>query len=308
MDYLQEAKRLYRTEGLRGLFEGLGFLLLKEGPTAPVTKRVLGATHHHKCLAYLGLGYWPQIDNPRTFNEKVLHRKLRTDDDRFAIVEGKLSVREYVSDRLDEDILPDLLWVTDDPTTIPFQDLPDSYVIKPTHMAEEVIFVAEGEDPNREAIKHRCENWLESGYGGLLNHYWNDEIERKILVEERLPSDEYEVPLDYKMYVFHGQVKYVHVDFDRFDEPSRRFFDRNWNSLEIRKGAKPLGPDLVEPENFDRMIEIAEALGEDFDFIRVDLYHLDDGEVMFGEMTTCPASGLTPFSPKEYDHEFGEHW
>lgn len=305
MSYLADAKRLYTEGGFRKLLTGLGFLILKDGPTAPVAKQIMGATLHQKSLAYLGLGYWPQIEDPRTFNEKVLHRKLRTNDERFAIVEGKMSVRSYVVDRIGEKILPELLFVSDDPDEIPFDSLPDSYVIKPTHMAEEVIFVDSDDNLDEMSIRDQCRDWLSTDYGHILNHYWNSDIDREIMIEERLPSSEYPVPLDYKMYVFHGRVEYVHVDFDRFDDPSRRFFDRNWNALEIQKGNKPLGPVIDEPEHFEEMIEIAEALGAEFDFMRVDLYDIDDRGVVFGEMTTCPASGITPFYPQEYDFEFG---
>jgi len=38
------------------------------------------------------------------------------------------------------------------------------------------------------------------------------------------------------------------------------------------------------------MVDIAETLCEVFDFIRVDLYELNEERVVFGEMTVGPAS------------------
>jgi hypothetical protein len=56
------------------------------------------------------------------------------------------------------------------------------------------------------------------------------------------------------------------------------------------------------------MIEIAEALGKDLDFVRVDLYEGEDERVYFGEMTLAPGSGLTRFDPVDYDRVFGTYW
>ncbi|MFD2091107.1 ATP-grasp fold amidoligase family protein [Blastococcus deserti] len=51
---------------------------------------------------------------------------------------------------------------------------------------------------------------------------------------------------------------------------------------------------------------VAEVLGREFDFIRVDLYDVD-GAVWFGEPTPCPGGGLDPFDPG-LDRELGAAW
>jgi hypothetical protein len=56
------------------------------------------------------------------------------------------------------------------------------------------------------------------------------------------------------------------------------------------------GPVTPPPACLAEMIEVAEALGAAFDFIRVDLYDVD-GEVWFGELTPYPGGGLDPFDP-----------
>ena len=55
------------------------------------------------------------------------------------------------------------------------------------------------------------------------------------------------------------------------------------------------------------MFVLAERLGRDFDFIRVDLYNID-GRIVFGELTNYPHAGLVPFKPHDIDLEFGSHW
>jgi hypothetical protein len=55
------------------------------------------------------------------------------------------------------------------------------------------------------------------------------------------------------------------------------------------------------------MITLAERLGRDTDFVRVDLYDVD-GRIVFGELTSFPAGGDSPFFPESFNEEFGRQW
>ncbi|QLH81341.1 ATP-grasp fold amidoligase family protein [Halosimplex pelagicum] len=313
MNILQRGVRIIRQRGIgellrRIIFQVIRVLLLRNRIITPYFKYVFGNEFHLKALSYLALGYWPDIQNLRTFNEKILYRQLYSKNDLFSTVECKYESREYIADRVGESILPNLYHVTEDPNTIPFDSLPDEYVVKPTHLAGAVAIVDEDESPDRDAIKDDCRRWLSEEFGAVSEQYWYQEIEPRIMVEERLRDAEYDPPLDYKFYVFNGRVEYVHVDFDRGSDPTRRFFDRDWTPQTFTKGRVPLGPAIDEPERFDEMMEVAEKLGEEFDFIRVDLYLLNGDRIVFGELTVGPANGTSPFSPRHYDYEFGELW
>ena len=54
------------------------------------------------------------------------------------------------------------------------------------------------------------------------------------------------------------------------------------------------------PQSYDSMLWIAERLGQEFRFVRVDLYDVD-GEVYVGELTFTPTAGLHLFDPPETD-------
>ena len=55
------------------------------------------------------------------------------------------------------------------------------------------------------------------------------------------------------------------------------------------------------------MITLAERLGADTDFVRVDLYDVD-GRIVFGELTSFPAGGDSPFDPESFNEVFGRPW
>ena len=286
----------------------LRMYVLKHPRIAPAFKSAFGSRLHQKLLAYPVLGYWPQIAEPRTFNERIMHRQLFTDDPLFTLVEDKVAARRYVRDLVGSGILSDVYHVTDDPETIPFDALPGEYVIKPSHLSGPVRLVDSDDRIDREQVRSRCRDWLSQTHGRVNEQYWYADIPPRIMIEERLRDDEYEPPLDYKFYVFHGRVEYVHVDFNRFDGGRRRFFDREWNPQDFRKGGIPLGPSIDEPTRYEEMREIAEQLGTDFDFIRVDLYLLNNERIVFGELTVGPSHGRSPFDPERYDFVFGELW
>lgn len=306
MNKLSTLKEIYRKEGFRSMIQRSGEYVLVNSPLSPYLKRSLGKNYYHKVYSRMKLGYWPRIRDPRTFNEKVIHRKLYTDNDLFSVIEDKWRVREYVSERVGNDILPTVYHVTTDPDTIPFDSLPEEYVIKPTHLSGPVVLVDAGEDLDRDAVTARCREWLDRTHE-MEGEYWYSAIEPQVLVEERLRDDEHGVPPDFKFFVFHGRVEYIQVDFGRFSEHTRRFYDREWTPQEFML-EYPLGPDIERPAKLDEMIDVAETLGREFEFIRIDLYNVNDEEIVFGEMTVAPASGGKPFTPRECDFELGALW
>jgi hypothetical protein len=116
-----------------------------------------------------------------------------------------------------------------------------------------------------------------------------------------------ENPKDYKFYVFHGQVRFVQVDTDRFTSHRRCFYDRDWKRCPFSLEYPIETRELERPLHLSQMVEAAEKLSNGFDFVRVDLYELEYGP-KFGEMTFAPEAGYGKFSPVEYDLVLGEMW
>jgi hypothetical protein len=61
---------------------------------------------------------------------------------------------------------------------------------------------------------------------------------------------------------------------------------------------------INRPKNLDQAIKIAETIGNDFDFIRVDLYLVND-LIYFGELTNTPGSGVEKITPYSMDLYLG---
>ena len=55
------------------------------------------------------------------------------------------------------------------------------------------------------------------------------------------------------------------------------------------------------------MLELAESIGRDFSYVRVDLYQIE-GRTRFGELTFYTGAGNDRFEPPEWDAIFGQQW
>jgi TupA-like ATPgrasp len=256
---------------------------------------------------YCRLGYWPRIKRPESLNEKVLHRNLFQRDSLFALVSDKYKVRGYVEEKVGEKYLNELLFITQNPDEIPFDDLPEKYAIKANHGCSWNIIVDGTEPVDREQVKATCREWLSSTYGLAGYETMYEEIEPYILIEKYIETPNFKAPHDYKFYCFHGKVKCIQYQIGRFQGFQQTFYDENWKALDLKMRI-PMAEIIDRPPLYDEMFEIAEKLSADFDFARVDLYSPDDKYIVFGEITLSPGSGGLGLEPRKWDWKLGAHW
>jgi hypothetical protein len=116
-----------------------------------------------------------------------------------------------------------------------------------------------------------------------------------------------DVPENYRFFTYHGRVHFIHLDGGRFAGHIKNFYDREWNLLPVKRRSHPTSELVSKPVNLGEMINLAEKIGAQFDFVRVDLYSPPQG-ILFGEVTFYPGAGLDAFIPKDWDNKFGEPW
>lgn len=256
-------------------------------------------------------GYELNLMNPLSYSEKVVWKKIYDRNPLLPVVTDKYRVREYLRYILGEkgaqDILVPLLYVTDKPETIPFDNLPEEYIIKPNHASGRHIIIEKSSVVNRRQIIVQCRKWLSKPYG-LKAHEWAyQRINRKIVVEKLLRDENGRLPNDYKFFIFHGKCDLIIVVYERFVDKSVSYYTPEWELLDIRDKDKQATYRQRRPENLDSMISLAELLGAHFDAVRVDLY-LINKKIYFGELTNYSLSGRSGLAPRSYDYELGSKW
>jgi hypothetical protein len=85
------------------------------------------------------VGYYPNIKNPRSFNEKVLYRKLFERDSRIPQLADKIAVRDYVAQKIGEQYLVPLIATYGSSKEINFDALPDKCSENEFHVRGEYL-------------------------------------------------------------------------------------------------------------------------------------------------------------------------
>ncbi len=266
--------------------------------------------HYCEQKAYKQLKYFPNLDNPQSYNEKLLWLALNYKNPHHKVASDKARAKEWIGSRVGYEYVVPLIGTYDNVNDIDFSKLPNRFVIKANEGwgANEVIIVQDKKKLNVDKLKAVISTWL---YPWSSYYYNNmcitDEKPEKplIVIEEFLEIGDYKYLDDYKFYCCNGKVKFAMIVKERGSKSqSRTFVDRDWNVLPVRRAGKFSSTAPEKPENLDKMFEMAETLCAEFPFVRIDFYN-QDGKIYVGEMTFTPGMFLR-FEPKSWDFKLGE--
>jgi hypothetical protein len=267
------------------------------------------------------------------FATKVRWRMAQDRNPLFLTIQDKYQVRAYAAER--SVATADLLYVTQDPQTIPFETLPESYFIKASHGWGWNILCLQGEfyhfksgteivdadgslkganvntehPLSQDEVVALCIEWM--GQTHRSDEWAYQHIEPQIIVEALLnPQDDTELK-DYRMYTFDGVVKAISIGSARYRRDARNiFFDRDWNEFILTRYQEARPEHTPQrPERLDAMLAAVERLGAGLDFVRIDLYDTTAG-IVLGEMTIYPQGGSSksPTTCPAFNQWLGDQW
>ena len=260
-----------------------------------------------KIMYYIFVNKKLNLKNPTTFNEKMQWLKLYNRKDIYTKLVDKIEVRKYIVDKIGEKYLIPLYGEWDSYDDIDFKSLPNEFVLKCNHDSGSVYICH-----NKFEIDH---DMLRKKYKKFLKHnmFWNGRewpyknVKPKILAEKLMNENNDTNIKDYKLMVFNGKVKCSFVVSDRFSKEGMKvtFFDRRWNKMSFERQYPSSDKKILKPKYYSEMISLAEKIGKDFPFVRVDFYEIND-KIYFGELTFFPGSGFEKFRPYEWDITLGD--
>jgi hypothetical protein len=257
-----------------------------------------------KILFRLKLGYNLNLKDPQTYNEKLQWLKLNYKNPLLTKLVDKYTVREYVSSKCPE-ILNILYWSGFNPKQIPWDTLPNKFVIKVTHGSGFNIICTDKNKLDKMDVERKLSKWLKTKYLKCYGEWFYGIEKPRIIIEEFLESDDEKTPTDYKILCFNGEPKFIAVHTNRFTRHIKNIYDTEWN---LKKGYRishePDGIAIEKPRELDRMLDCARRLSQGFPHVRVDLYFLNS-KVYFGELTFISGSGFGIITPHEFDYELG---
>lgn len=253
------------------------------------------------------LGYKLNLKSPQTLNEKMQYLKLfeYKGNPIVTMCTDKFAVREYVKSKDCEEILNELYGVYDSADEIDWKKLPQRFVLKCNHGSGGNIICYDKESIDYEESKEKLNRWMHSEFGLERVEFSYEGIERKIICEKLIETEDGLPPKDYKFFCSYGEPKLLFVASDRYEGKTKfDYYTPDWQWIDVRNNHPNAGP-KPRPVMLDKMLEYASKLSKDFPIVRVDLYCEND-TIIFGELTFLHFGGVTAFEPKEYDQVFGE--
>lgn len=262
-----------------------------------------------KFLIYRGLnkGFKMNLQNPKTFNEKLQWLKLHDRNPLYSKLVDKYEVKEYISDILGEEYIIPTIGIYNSFDEINFDEIPNQFVIKCTHDSSSVMICKDKKSFDFLECRKRINAALHKNYyyGGREWPYKN--VKPRILIEKYMVDDKFQELRDYKFFCFHGKVRYFKIDFNRFTNHGANYYDENKKIVSIGEVICPpdFDKEIIFPKSLDKMIELSEKISSKIPFVRVDFYDVN-GKIYFGEITFYPASGFGQFTDSKWDEELGK--
>lgn len=258
---------------------------------------------------FLKLFYWIfikeslDLDNPKTFNEKLQWLKLYDKKPEYTKMVDKIDAKGFASSLIGDEYIVPTIATFDRFDDIDFDMLPNQFVIKCSHDSGGVVICKDKNSFDISSARNKINKCLKRNFYYHSREWVYKNIKPRILIEEYIGDD----LDDYKLMCFDGKVKCSFVCLDRYSDSGLKvdFYDIDWNKMPFARAyprSKKLTP---KPENYDKMVELATKLSQNIPFVRIDFYEVD-GKLYFGEMTFYPGSGFEPFYPKKWDKILGD--
>ena len=247
------------------------------------------------------------LNNPKTFNEKLQWLKLYDRNPKYIKMVDKYLVKNYIKDTIGEKYIIPTLGIYDRFDEIDFDKLPNQFVLKCTHDSGSTVICRDKNYFDYKLARKKIEKALKRNffYGGREWPYKN--IKPRIIVEKYMEAEAHKGLLDYKFMCFNGKVQCSFVCLDRNSQDGLKvdFYDLQWKKLPFKRHYPNSQLEIPKPKNYDLMLQLAEKLSKDIPFVRVDFYETN-GTIYFGELTFYPGSGFEEFTPEKYDKILGD--
>lgn len=243
------------------------------------------------------------LKHPRYMSEKMQWLKLYDYKPEYAQMADKVAVRDFVAGRLGEDCLIKQYGVYERAEDIPYDELPNRFVLKCSHDSASTVVVKDKSTLDIKKTNDFLNKRLKLRFylEGRENVY--KEVKPRIVCEEFL-GDTNEVPEDYKVFCFGGNPEFVTVDVGRFRKHAQFYYDTNWNLFKMDSEYVPEpGQTVKKPVLLDKLLVSAKLLSKGMRFVRVDFYIVNN-KLYFGELTFYPAAGYKRYTPVEVDLKY----
>ena len=267
-----------------------------------------------KMVYRIHFGVYPDLEHPKTYNEKLNWLKLHDRQQKYTDIVDKYTVKKYISGIIGEEYVVPTLGVWDRFEDIDFDAMPNQFVLKCTHDSGGLVICRDKSKLNKAKARRKINSSLKRNYYWTGREWPYKDVKPRIIAEPYLEEHNCMYPnhvdanilTDYKFFCFNGIPKVMYIAKDIGIGPESDYFDMDFVHLPIIMDGDSFAPvPPVKPKHFEKMKEIAAVLSRNIPHIRVDFYCVDD-KLYVGELTFFHSSGTCPIRPAQWDYRLGE--
>lgn len=280
-----------------------GYLLNK------FASRIYDDRKYIKWKYWLTFGEHCDLDNPKTFQEKLQWIKLNDRKPIYHQMVDKYDAKKFIAERVGEEYVIPTLGIWDRFEDIDFESLPNQFIIKNTHDSGTYFICKDKSKLDIKEVRKRLliDERKEDYY--VFSREWPYKgLKHRIIAEPLLNDGNGEYLTDYKFFTFNGEPKFFYTTSNRGKKDGLKedFFDINGNLLELNQKGYYNNPNTPQlPINLSKMIDYSKLLSQDTYHLRVDFYEIN-GKIYCGELTFFDGGGFHPFTPEKYNKILGD--
>ena len=250
-------------------------------------------------------GYPLDLENPKTFNEKLQWLKIHDRNPIYTTMVDKYEVKKYVADIIGEEYIIPTLCVRENFDEIDFDTLPEQFVLKCTHDSGGLVICRDKSKLDKKAARKKIERCMKRNYYWSSREWPYKNVKACILIEAYMQDGKNPCLPVYKIFNFAGVPRIIQmIHNDKTVNETIDYFDAEWNRLKLRQNYPNSETPADRPAQLEEMLMLATKLSRGFPFIRTDFYEINQ-KVYFSEFTFYSDSGMAAFHPESWDEVLG---
>ncbi|MGF2941298.1 ATP-grasp fold amidoligase family protein [Enterococcus xiangfangensis] len=278
-------------------------------------KYLMSDKRHVQSVFKKRYNYDLNLNNPKTFTEKINYLKLYYANDEKAILAGdKIGLHAFLKQKQLANLAVPMVALADSVKDIQWTELPNQFVIKKSNASKMNLIVRDLAQLSVDELKQILKKWEKQVFGLATAEPHYEKMQSRFIIEKYIPN----IERDWKIFFCNGEPcmleAYLWEKQEKLVGHRKTVYitaDLNGKVLQIdadEQMAQPIqtsGLKFIDlPPQFEQMIDYGRILAEDFPFVRVDFF-VSDGQLFLGELTFTPAAGLDNYS-EEIEQWLGE--
>jgi hypothetical protein len=232
------------------------------------------------------------LHDPQTWNEKMLWLKQHHRPPIMHRFADKAACRAWIAETVGEQFCVPLLGSYASVDAVPWQLLPQRFVLKAGHGSGWTIVCRDRQQFDAGRAQRLLHRWLREDFSSYAREWHYHGLTPTILLEPLLCEPDGNPARDVKVTCINGEPQIISVHLERYSDRYQLInLDGDWNDLgfawKVARGmtVPPRPPQLPE------LLRVARVLSTGMPHLRIDCY-LTDGLIRVGEVTVFGERGI----------------